>query len=511
MDRKIKRIDVYNDDRFDSDILKQHGAFIIDDKYKCSFRIINHNSAIVLFDKEINVLEIIDEFRFYSGHIINFYNEDGSLIKSFPQVEIFDVNIEDIQPSQFFVDVDKVNAIESFTKSGEDIIIPLIKMEDRFISLDGHTRLFYAVSKGYSKVKGYLSETNEYIFRFVEEAIKRNIFTPNELELVSHKDYEIKWHKFCDDYFMARSEVKTISINELYVFKEVRVKGILGKKDHREVIHICTDKGDFILKRFHKTVDKKTIIKDTKAIEYLGQKHKKLAPNVIKSTRENLVEEMDDNYLYLMEYIKGRRPIENPEELLILGKAVGELHKIEGYEIESNLNFDERRKEMYKRFSGYDFKSKYDEVVSALPDFHKLKQCFIHTDVGNHNCIINEEGKIVFVDFDDAGIGSVYIDAGYPLITQFIRYGDSNKSDEKTLSFNEENARAFYTGYFTANKVSNEEIELIFQGAVFMQLMYMPEFGQEANIPMWNILKFALDNKARIIETLEVAINESKL
>lgn len=35
--------------------------------------------------------------------------------------------------------------------------------------------------------------------------------------------------------------------------------------------------------------------------------------------------------------------------------------------------------------------------------------------------------------------------------------------------------------------------------------MYMPQFGEDANIPMWNILKYALDNKARIIKALEWA------
>lgn len=215
MSRNIKRIDTYTDDRFDIDILKQHGAFIVDDKYKCSFKIINNDSAIVLFDREINILEVIDEFRFYSEHVTNFYEEGGKPIKVFPKVETFDISIEDIQPSQFFVDIDKVNAIDSFIKSEADIIIPLIKMEDRFISLDGHTRLFYAVSKGYSKVKGYLSETSEYIFRFVEEAMKRGICTPKELKLVSHRDYEIKWHKFCDDYFAAREKNEAVGIRDM--------------------------------------------------------------------------------------------------------------------------------------------------------------------------------------------------------------------------------------------------------------------------------------------------------
>ncbi|MDU1412319.1 MAG: hypothetical protein E6929_05840 [Clostridium sp.] len=208
MSEKIKRIDSYVDERFDDEVLKQHGAFIVDEKYQCSFRIINKDSAIVCFDKEVEVLDVIDEFRFYSEHITNFYNENNELIKTFPEVDVFDIEINNIQPSQFFVDLDKVNAIETFIRDEEDIIIALIKKDDQFISLDGHTRLYYAVSKGYSKVKGFLTEADESIYGFVEEARKRNVFNPSQLILVPHDEYEIKWNKFCDDFFSQRGNLE---------------------------------------------------------------------------------------------------------------------------------------------------------------------------------------------------------------------------------------------------------------------------------------------------------------
>lgn len=135
----IQRINVYNDDRF---------------------------------DKEIDVNKLIDEFRFYSGHIVNFYNENMELIKSFPPKEIFYVNIKDIQPSQFYVDMDKVKAIESFIKSEEDICIPLAKINNRLISEDGHTRLYYAATKEYSRVRAYFTEPGSYTEEFAKEAIR---------------------------------------------------------------------------------------------------------------------------------------------------------------------------------------------------------------------------------------------------------------------------------------------------------------------------------------------------
>ncbi len=204
MEHKIQRINSYDDERFHKEILRQHGAFVVDGKYNCSFKIVNDDSAIVFFDKEIDVLQLIDEFRFYSEHIVNFYNKNMEVIKVFSPIKVFSILIRDIQPSQFFVDMDKVKAIQSFINNEEDIIIPLAKLKDSFISLDGHTRLYYAVSRGYTKVKGYLTEPGDYLEGFVEEARKRKVYSPYNLELISHEDYKIKWDKFCDDFFKAR-------------------------------------------------------------------------------------------------------------------------------------------------------------------------------------------------------------------------------------------------------------------------------------------------------------------
>ena len=38
-------------------------------------------------------------------------------------------------------------------------------------------------------------------YKFVDEAQKRGIYTPKEMTLVSHDEYEIKWNRFCDDFF----------------------------------------------------------------------------------------------------------------------------------------------------------------------------------------------------------------------------------------------------------------------------------------------------------------------
>lgn len=88
--------------------------------------------------------QLIEEFRFYTPHITKFFDGYGELIKEYPPVPIFKIPVAEIQPSQFFIDEDKIAAIRSFIHCSQDIIIQVMRHNGRYISLDGHTRLYYA-------------------------------------------------------------------------------------------------------------------------------------------------------------------------------------------------------------------------------------------------------------------------------------------------------------------------------------------------------------------------------
>lgn len=199
----IKRIDSYDDPRFSKEVLAQHGGFIIDDKYPCAFKIISEDTAQVDYHDYSDIAPIIERFRFFAEHINNFCDNYGNPIASFEPVHIRTFSLDEIQPSQFYVDEDKIKAISSFIGSGDDIIIPVMldKRTNRYISLDGHTRMYYAYLRGYKNVKAFVSETNDYIFRFADEAVKRGIRKVSDIKPLPHSEYEIKWNKFCDDFF----------------------------------------------------------------------------------------------------------------------------------------------------------------------------------------------------------------------------------------------------------------------------------------------------------------------
>jgi hypothetical protein len=201
----IKRMDSYDALGFSKTVLYQHGAFLVDNQDRYEVEIISDNEAIIRGIDPHQYEKIIDEFRFYSEHITKFYDSMRKVIKEFPHITLFELCLDQIQPSQFYIDAKKVEMIRSFIHKEEDIIIPVIPFQDRYIALDGHTRLYLASISGWKKVRAFCTEGGEYIQDFVNEAIRRAVRSPRDLVLLSHTEYDVKWNQFCDHFFEQRN------------------------------------------------------------------------------------------------------------------------------------------------------------------------------------------------------------------------------------------------------------------------------------------------------------------
>ncbi|MBR5961993.1 MAG: hypothetical protein IKZ98_13500 [Clostridia bacterium] len=196
----IQRIDAYTDSRFSKTVLEQHGAYLIDsDPYE--IEITGSADAIIRGKDPAAYPELIEEFRFHAPHIIRFSDETGALLAEYPVPEIIEVSLDRIQPSQFFVDEEKLAAIRTFIHKPEDVVIQVLPWNGRYISLDGHTRLYAAVQDGFQSVKAVVSESDDWVWPFVHEAERRKILSPRDLILLSHDEYEVQWNRYCDSVF----------------------------------------------------------------------------------------------------------------------------------------------------------------------------------------------------------------------------------------------------------------------------------------------------------------------
>lgn len=196
---EIQRIDIYTDNRFSREALYQHGCFLVD-KMPFEIEIISDFEAIIRGKNPNAYVEVIKKFRFYTPHITMFYDKHRQLIKEYPPAKLLTLCTEQIQPSQFFVDEDKIAAVSTFIKKPSDIIIPVLPFDGRYISLDGHTRLRFAVMNGWDYVRAVTDAADDSIYNFAKEAQRRGIYTPKDMAVVCHEEYETKWNCFCDNF-----------------------------------------------------------------------------------------------------------------------------------------------------------------------------------------------------------------------------------------------------------------------------------------------------------------------
>lgn len=202
---EIRRVNEYGDKRFRHTVLCQHGAFLVDGQ-PWEFEITEPGSAVVFWDGPAGqeVLDgVIGEFRSYAGQIVRFYDREGRLLREFPPVPVFEVTLESIQPSQFFVDEDKLRAVADFVHSPRDVVVPVIPNEtgEGYISLDGHTRLALALERGWSTVYGFLDRDWGGVMDFVDEARRRGVFGVKDVQRLPHARYIVEWDGFCDSFF----------------------------------------------------------------------------------------------------------------------------------------------------------------------------------------------------------------------------------------------------------------------------------------------------------------------
>ena len=201
----IQRIDGYDDSRFQADILRQHGAFVTADGVPCSVRVTGLRTAVVEAPAEA-LDALIAEFRFFAEHITIFQDADGHVLREFPEVALFRVKLDDLQPSQFFADEEKLAAVSTFVHMPEDVVVPVIPDGERYISCDGHNRLYAAHLLGLTEALAFLcADPGDAIHDFARMARERGIRRPADLTLLPHEDYVIQWHGFCDGYFAGRS------------------------------------------------------------------------------------------------------------------------------------------------------------------------------------------------------------------------------------------------------------------------------------------------------------------
>ncbi len=256
----------------------------------------------------------------------------------------------------------------------------------------------------------------------------------------------------------------------------------------RLIYKVTTASGDYLLKGFPGSTPETVIQGNVQAHLFLGNEHG-MAPVLYPAKSGDYYVKDQGHWFYLMEFIDGRQMEETPEDEYKLAQATRKMHRLQGYRLKSPMTQSKAR--YYTWFRNHAFVKEFDEILDALPDFSELDQCFVHTDIGPHNAMLRTNGEVVFIDLDDTGIGSRYLDLGWPFIMQFVDF--NHETEEMTYRF--DLAKSFLQGYYGGENISREEYDLLFWGAEQMHISYMQTYGPYAVDSLWKILRFGMEQK----------------
>ncbi|MCI8633252.1 MAG: phosphotransferase [Lachnospiraceae bacterium] len=246
-----------------------------------------------------------------------------------------------------------------------------------------------------------------------------------------------------------------------------------------------------------RVISEQTIQGNVCAHQFLGNQ-KGIAPRIfsLKDGADSYYLKRDGYWFYLLEFLEGRPMQSTPADEFLLAQTARTLHTIQGYSLPSSLN--ENKQRFYAWFSNHPFKAAFNLLLDDLPDFSSYDRCLIHTDLGPHNALIRPDGRAALIDLDDCGIGSRYLDLGWPFIMQFVEH-----TEDMRLSYRFDLAEAFLKGYYPSASLSKKEYDLLWQGAIYMHISYMQSYGPDAVQPLWNILQFGLAQKPLLWKLLQ--------
>lgn len=185
------------------------------------------NFSIVQASGENIILKgFIEEIAYWNPHLKrilwkpdNYFISEGSLenvgfvhnnqwfFNMNDSVEAFKISIDEIIPEQLTIDRTKLEMVSSWIEKPEDVILCCVNIEDKIVSIDGHSRLVAAYNKGFKYVYAYMDQNNDNIEFYkicLDWCQKEGICSVRDLagRVVITEEHERLWINRCQKYLM---------------------------------------------------------------------------------------------------------------------------------------------------------------------------------------------------------------------------------------------------------------------------------------------------------------------
>ena len=151
--------------------------------------------ALIITDYLPYIEIAIDEFRKYNKYVSVFFTEDRSFYKAFDDLPTFKLPINIIQPSKPFVNEINLKNVSKYLENNE-VYLPVNIINDEYVLLDGHTRLYAKNLENQKMVNVYIDDIEPEIEDLVYLLKEQNISTIKNVEILSNEDYNNIWTEF---------------------------------------------------------------------------------------------------------------------------------------------------------------------------------------------------------------------------------------------------------------------------------------------------------------------------
>lgn len=162
--------------------------------------IITKNQALIIADSYDYLDEVIFEFRKDNSYITKFRTPDLTYYKAFDDVMTFKLPISIIQVSKPLINKDKLDQLDKEFNLNE-IYLPVNIINDEYVLIDGHHRLYLAYLNHIKMVNVYINEYDNSINDFVYFAKEQNVNTIKSTKCIPNDMYDEIWTSFCKYYF----------------------------------------------------------------------------------------------------------------------------------------------------------------------------------------------------------------------------------------------------------------------------------------------------------------------
>lgn len=160
---------------------------------------IKGQSAIVSTSDYKYIEDAVKKIKEKRPYVYKYHSLNNDFYQEFDKVFTFKLPINIIQPSKFFIDKEILDKIDEDIDE-ENVFLPVAIINDEYVLLDGHARL-YALNENYIKmVNVYIEKYEDYIPDFIYIAKENNIKNIKNLDVLEHEEYEKYWNEFLKQF-----------------------------------------------------------------------------------------------------------------------------------------------------------------------------------------------------------------------------------------------------------------------------------------------------------------------